>query len=102
MKMIIFTVVVLMLVSIAYKPAYSADGKAVFDKVCSFCHKTGKLTAPVFGNKELWSPRIAKGAKTLYQHAIEGVGMMPAKGGENTLSDDEVKAAVDYIVNESK
>ncbi|MBF0488301.1 c-type cytochrome [Candidatus Magnetominusculus dajiuhuensis] len=100
MKKIFFTVAVLVLVAMV--PAYGADGKAVFDKVCTFCHKTGRLTAPVFGDKELWAPRIAKGKDTLYQHAINGHGMMPAKGGEATLSDDEVKATVDYMVSESK
>lgn len=90
------------LMSTPVTPAFAADGTTVFDRVCSYCHKTGRLNAPVFGNKEVWAARIAQGSETLYQHALNGVGMMPAKGGDKTLSDDEVKAAVDYIVNGSK
>ncbi|KWT78985.1 c-type cytochrome [Candidatus Magnetominusculus xianensis] len=97
---IVFTAVMLILAQVV--PGLAADGKAVFDKVCSPCHKTGKLGAPVFGNKEAWAGRIAQGKEALYQHVTEGLGMMPAKGGDAALSGDEVKAAVDYIVNESK
>ncbi len=58
------------------------------------------------GNKDEWAPRIAQGKDTLYKHAIEGFtgakGMMPARGGAATLSDDDVKAAVDFMVAKSQ
>jgi len=58
--------------------------------------------APKPGDKADWGPRIAQGTDLLYKHAIEGFtgakGMMPARGGSATLSDDEVKAAVDYMI----
>jgi len=54
--------------------------------------------APKFGNKVAWSQRIAQGRETLYNNAINGLRGMPPRGGNPALSDDEVKAAVDYMV----
>ena len=59
------------------------------------------LQNPAVGKKEDWAPRIKQGQDTLHKHAIEGFQAMPAKGGNGSLSDDEVKAAVDYMANES-
>ncbi len=57
------------------------------------------------GDKDLWGPRIAQGKDTLHKHAIEGFtgakGMMPARGGNSNLTDDEVKAAADYMAGQS-
>jgi cytochrome c5 len=83
-------------------------GKKVFNGLCVSCHGTGLPGAPQFGNKEEWAPRIAQGKDTLYQHALHGFSSgaggvpMPPKGGNPALSDDEVKAAVDYMVANSK
>lgn len=77
-------------------------GNQVFTAVCSTCHANGLLQAPRFGNKADWAPRIEKGMETLYTHAINGFKNMPARGGRQDLSDDEVKAAVDYMVSQSK
>jgi cytochrome c5 len=78
------------------------DGKKIFGSVCALCHAAGVAGAPKPGDKADWGPRIAQGTDLLYKHAIEGFtgakGMMPARGGSATLSDDEVKAAVDYMV----
>lgn len=76
-------------------------GKKVYDTVCFACHKTGVAGAPVFGNKEAWAPRLATGPDALYSSVINGKGAMPPKGGNASLSDDDVKAAVDYIANNS-
>lgn len=65
------------------------------------CHGGTIPGAPAVGKKEDWTPRIAKGKETLHKHAIEGFNAMPAKGGNAGLSDDEVKAAVDYMANQS-
>ncbi|MFC2707590.1 MAG: c-type cytochrome, partial [Neisseria sp.] len=85
------------------KPAESAkvDGKAVFEANCKACHSGLIPGAPAVGKKEDWAPRIKQGKDTLHKHAIEGFQAMPAKGGNGSLSDDEVKAAVDYMANES-
>jgi cytochrome c5 len=82
------------------------DGKKIFGSVCALCHAAGVAGAPKPGDKADWGPRIAQGTDVLYKHAIEGFtgakGMMPARGGSATLKDDEVKAAVDYMVAQSK
>ena len=85
------------------KPAESAkvDGKAVYEANCKTCHGGLIPGAPAVGKKEDWAPRIKQGKDTLHKHALEGFNAMPAKGGNGSLSDDEVKAAVDYMANES-
>lgn len=81
-------------------------GKKVYGNVCSLCHAAAVAGAPKPGDKADWAPRIAQGTDVLYKHALEGFtgakGMMPARGGSTTLSDDEVKAAVDFMVDQSK
>lgn len=73
---------------------------------CSACHTAGIAGAPTYGDASVWTDRIAKGIDTLYKNAIEGyqgdAGYMPAKGGNAALSDDSVKAAVDYMVDAAK
>lgn len=78
------------------------DGKQVFDTVCSACHATGAAGAPKAGDKAAWAPRIAQGKEALYKSALGGKNAMPAKGGNPALSDDEVKAAVDYLAGLAK
>ena len=80
-------------------------GKSVYGKTCAMCHAAGVAGAPKPGDKADWGPRIAQGKDTLYKHALEGFtgnkGMMPARGGAATLGDDEVKAAVDFMADQS-
>ena len=83
----------------------SADaGEKLFGSVCTTCHTAGLMGAPKFGDKAAWAPRIAQGKDTLYKHAIVGYqgksGVMPARGGSQA-SDEEVKAAVDYMVSKA-
>ena len=77
------------------------DGKAVFEANCKMCHGGTIPGAPGIGKKDEWAPRIKQGKDTLHKHALEGFNSMPAKGGNTSLSDDEVKAAVDYMANQS-
>ena len=81
-------------------------GKKVYDTVCVICHAQGVGGAPKLGDKADWGPRIAQGNETLYKHSIEGFqgqkGLMPPKGGNTSLSDDDMKAAVDYMVSAAK
>ena len=86
----------------ATKTASKADGKKVFDTTCVVCHGTGVAGAPKFGDKTAWTPHLAHGVAELYQSALKGKNAMPPKGGNMTLSDDEVKAAVDYMVAAAK
>lgn len=81
--------------------ATGGKGKEVYDSTCFICHTTGVAGAPKLDDKETWASRTAQGIDTLYDHAINGFmgqGMMPPKGGKADLSDDDVKAAVDYMV----
>lgn len=77
-------------------------GKSAYNKTCALCHAAGVAGAPKPGDKADWAPRIAQGKDTLYKHAIEGFngakGAMPARGGNSSMSDDDVKAAVDHMV----
>ena len=73
---------------------------------CAACHAAGIAGAPALGDAASWSTRIAQGIDTLYSHAIKGfqgsTGFMPAKGGNTALSDESVRAAVDYMVEKSR
>lgn len=101
MQPIIFSILVFTLFLI--NPAFAeSGGEAVYNKACASCHNNGVAGAPKLGDKEAWEPLLAEEMSVLYQSAIKGKGVMPAKGGHKTLTDDEVKAAVDYMVEESK
>ena len=79
-------------------------GKATYDTTCSVCHAAGVAGAPKAGDKAAWSARLkaAKGKAGLYASSIKGKGAMPPKGGNASLSDDAVKAAVDYLLATAK
>ena len=77
------------------------DGYTVYSRFCVICHKAGMNGAPKYGDKMAWKPRIAQGKETMYNAAIHGLRAMPAKGGIAGLYDQEVKDAVDYMVNGS-
>ena len=80
------------------------SGPQVFNEACIACHGTGIGGAPKFGDAAAWDGRIEQGVETLVRHAIEGyqgsTGFMPPKGGRMDLSDEEVAAAVEYMVSE--
>ena len=80
--------------------AASRSGEEVYNSACMACHTTGAAGAPTVGDAVAWADRIAKGTDALYNSGINGVagtGMI-AKGGCMNCSDEEVMAAVDYIV----
>jgi cytochrome c5 len=79
-----------------------AKGEKVFGATCQACHGTGVLGAPKVGDKTAWTPRIAQGMDTLHKNALNGIRMMPPKGGNAALKDDEIVAAVDYMVSKAK
>lgn len=80
----------------------AAKGKAVFDGTCFACHATGAAGAPKAGDKAAWAPRLKTGMDALYASALKGKNAMPPKGGNMSLSDADVKAAVDYLTGLAK
>ncbi|WP_434730765.1 c-type cytochrome [Xanthomonas arboricola pv. pruni] len=84
----------------------STDGKTIFDNLCTACHTTGVGKAPTLDHAH-WDARIAQGKDTLYKHAIEGYtgpdgGIMPPKGGNPALTEEQVRATVDWMLSSLK
>jgi cytochrome c5 len=77
------------------------SGKDVVDAVCAKCHASGANGAPKIGDKQAWSKREEQGLSGLTAHALQGIRKMPSHGGNQTLSDMEIKRAVTYMVNQS-
>jgi cytochrome c5 len=78
------------------------DGKAVYDATCAACHATGAANAPKFGDKAAWAPRIKTGQAALLKSAVNGKNAMPPKGGNSSLSEAEIRAAVQYLTGGAK
>ncbi len=84
----------------------SSSAEQIYTSSCAGCHNSGLkgwLTgAPEVGDKEAWTPLIAKGVEAMTLFSINGVNKMPAKGGCKTCSDEQIKATVEYMVEKSK
>ena len=80
----------------------AADGKKVYDSTCTACHAAGVANAPKLGDKAAWAPRIKQGMDALVQSATKGKGAMPPKGGNASLSDADLRAAIEYMVSQAK
>tara|TARA_Y100001936_G_scaffold34608_1_gene32702 strand:+ start:1395 stop:1928 length:534 start_codon:yes stop_codon:yes gene_type:complete len=74
----------------------------IYSSSCSACHASGAAGAPKLGDKEAWAPRVEDGIEILYSSAIKGKNAMPPKGGNTSLSNEDVKAVVDYMVSKIK
>ena len=80
----------------------AVDGESVYKGSCMACHGTGAAGAPKVGDKAAWKPRIAQGMDTLVKHATGGFKAMPPRGGNASLSDEAVKAAIEFMVSQSQ
>lgn len=78
-----------------------AKGEQVFNANCVSCHGAGVMGAPKLGDKAAWEPRIAKGKDSVYTNALNGVKLMPPKGGNASLKDEDVKSAVDFMISKA-
>lgn len=78
------------------------DGATVYQQACLACHMTGAAGAPIMGDAAAWAERIDKGLETLIANSISGIGAMPAKGGCANCSDEEIAAATEYLVDNSR
>ena len=89
------------------KAAAPSDGQprsaeVVYNTICKACHDAGVAGAPKTGDKAAWASRIATGQAALLKSAINGKNAMPPRAGDPTLSDDELKAAVEFLVGKAK
>lgn len=78
----------------------AADGQGIYKASCQACHAAGVAGAPKLGDKDAWAPRIAKGSDAMYTSVIKGLNAMPPKGACMSCSEDELRAAVDYMVGQ--
>lgn len=77
--------------------AGSRSGKEIVEGTCAACHASGALGAPKIGNKAEWSPRLKVGVDGLVKSAAKGKNAMPPRGGDSSLSDADLKAAITYM-----
>lgn len=80
--------------------ASAAEGKEIYTKSCALCHSA--LSPKLVGDKAAWEPRIKQGTEALVASVIKGKGAMPPKGGNTSLSEADIKAAVEYMVSAVK
>ena len=83
-------------------PSGPREPADIYNVSCTACHASGVAGAPVVGDAAAWEPRIAQGIDTVYDHAINGFNAMPPKGTCADCSDDEIKAVVDYMIEQSQ
>ena len=80
----------------------ASPGEKVYDKTCVVCHGDGLSGAPRLGDKPAWEPRIANGKDALVESVRKGKGLMPPRGGNDRFTDDDLRAAVDFIVSKAR
>jgi cytochrome c5 len=78
--------------------AAAKSGEEVYNTTCATCHATGVAGAPRYGNQADWAARVKLGKDALRASAIKGKGAMPPRGGNDNLSESEVRNAVDYML----
>lgn len=86
--------------TVAAVEAAPEGGEKVYQQACLMCHGAGVAGSPMTGDAAAWKDRIAQGRDKMLSNAINGIGVMPAKGGQRQLSDDEVASAVDYMIRQ--
>lgn len=79
--------------------AFATDGKTVYNANCAVCHNA---LPPKLGDKVAWEPRIKQGVEVLVSAVLKGKGTMPPKAGKPTLSEEDIRAAVEYLIIQSK
>ncbi len=86
------------------KPAAAAapDGAAVYKQACAACHAVGAAGAPKSGDKAAWAPRLRKGEDALVASVVKGLGVMPPRGGNPSLTDEQIRAAVRYQIQTNR
>jgi len=103
MKIVASTLIAGVLLSVSGAVfAEGPDGQKIYQTSCQACHATGAAGAPKLGDKEAWAPRIATGMDAMLASAINGKNAMPPKGACMSCTDDDLKAAIEYMVSQSQ
>ena len=76
-----------------------ALGETTFNNVCKVCHMQAINGAPILGNEKMWAPRKGQGLDVLVEHATNGYGLMPPKGGREDLTEEEIRAAIKFMLS---
>jgi len=79
-----------------------SEGETIVTTRCVVCHANGINGAPIIGNSKMWSKRLTRGKEQLISNAINGYELMPAKGGQTDLSDEQIGMAVEYMISQVK
>jgi len=74
-------------------------GESTFNNVCKVCHMQAINGAPILGNNKMWAARKDQSLDVLVEHATNGYGLMPAKGGREDLTDKEIRAAIKFMLS---
>jgi cytochrome c5 len=82
--------------------AVAAEGKAIYESTCVACHASGVANAPKLGDKAAWGARTGAGKPALLATVKSGKGAMPPMAGNPKLSDEEIRAAIDYMLDSLK
>jgi cytochrome c5 len=98
----IVTVVAAMVMAGSASSVLAASGEETYNTYCHVCHAAGVAGAPKFGDKEAWAPRIAQGMDVLLQSATNGKNAMPPKGTCMSCTEDDLKAAIGYMVSHAQ
>ena len=78
------------------------SGETIYNTICKTCHDAGVAGAPKTGDKAAWAPRLATGQATLLKSVINGKNAMPPRAGDSSLTDDELKSAVEFLTGKAK
>ena len=92
-------------VVVAQETAVAAEpmsGEQVYQSKCIACHAAGVAGAPKVGDTSAWAPRIAQGTDNMLKNAVNGLNAMPPKGTCMNCTEDELRAAIEYMVGQSQ
>ena len=74
------------------------DGPSVYNGLCAACHESGAAGAPIRGSADMAARADERGLDGLVQNAINGLNAMPARGGNPALTDEQIRASVEYML----
>jgi cytochrome c5 len=77
-------------------------GKAAYQVHCFQCHGPGMMGAPKIGDRQEWQKRLVQGSPAVVENAIKGIGNHPPKGGSYSLTNDELREMILYMITPSK